>query len=155
MRVPYKCVCDKCKIEIRSANDENDVKLNSLEQHFCPGCYSDLCAVLERWGGPNWKPPTSKEQVIRGTPGESSAESNGFEIIERDEAFVDITVSSRVRQIGRSSITSIILQALAKVGYRNIHVVGDDNPGNLPLGFVENKHPDLRINLFDKDPRFC
>ena len=47
--VEYKCICDKCKLEIQTVNDENEVTLNSGRYLYCESCYQDLCALWECW----------------------------------------------------------------------------------------------------------
>jgi hypothetical protein len=49
MRQEYKCVCDKCKKEMTTANDENDVSFNGLKLVYCQSCYDDLMAIWELW----------------------------------------------------------------------------------------------------------
>ena len=93
-----------------------------------------------------------KEQVVEGTPCETSAELLGFELIKPELAFVDVTVSSHVRQIGRTSIAHIVANALKEAGYNNVEVVSADPT---PKHFVDNKMPNLKIRVIDQDPRFC
>ena len=49
MRQEYKCVCDKCKVEITTANDENDVSFNGLHLVYCPECFNNLVSMWEYW----------------------------------------------------------------------------------------------------------
>jgi hypothetical protein len=53
-RIQYKCVCDMCKLEIQSENNENDVALNTAKYVYCGSCYQDLLSWWECWKSGNW-----------------------------------------------------------------------------------------------------
>jgi hypothetical protein len=54
-RFEYKCICDKCKLEIQTKNDENDITFNSGRYLYCESCYQDLCAWWDCWNSDRWK----------------------------------------------------------------------------------------------------
>lgn len=49
MRQDYECICDKCKAQITTGNDENDVLFNGLKLQYCPNCYQELFSMWEMW----------------------------------------------------------------------------------------------------------
>ena len=49
MRQDYWCICDKCKAQITTGNDENDVSFNGLKLQYCPNCYQELFSMWEMW----------------------------------------------------------------------------------------------------------
>jgi hypothetical protein len=53
-RIQYKCICDKCQLEIKSENAENDVAFNTAKYVYCDSCYSDLLSWWESWKSGNW-----------------------------------------------------------------------------------------------------
>lgn len=101
-----------------------------------------------------------QEEVMAGTACELGAATLGFRVIPRDAAVIDITISSKVRQVGKTCLSALILDTLGNAGFSNVELVtpytgteGNYKLDKERLAKLAEANGDIKIRLID-DPVF-
>lgn len=96
------------------------------------------------------------EQVIEGTPAALSAKhyTDKMTVIKPEDAYIDICISTKVRQIGKTTICELIKKTLLDNGYTNVSFVSKGKTTIVSKSVSEktnNIFKDILIRVVDEN----